>query len=124
MLFVTFDVDGREGTRRTQILAGSTANAAGFVDGRDIGRLLVIRIARNHLNGSHRTVACTVATLHTIVDGHTVLLDKHGVTYLCGSLVLSLDGQNGTSGTNLRTTVALRATIATLVRHRGHHQMP
>ena len=124
MLFVTFDVDGAEGTCRTQIFTGSAADAAGFVDGRDVGRLLVVRIAGNHFDGTHRTVACTVATLDTIVDGHTVLLDEHGVTYLCGSLVFGFDGQDGTSGANLRTTVALRATIAAFVRHRRHHQVP
>ena len=96
MLFVTFDVDSREGTRRTQIFAGSAANAAGLVDGRDVGRLLVVRIAGNHLDGSHRTVACTVATLHTVVDGHTVLLDEHGVTNLRGSLQFVRQGFDGT----------------------------
>ena len=123
MLFVTFDVDGAEGTCRTQIFTGSAANAAGFVDCREVGRLLVVRIAGNHFDGTHRTVACTVATLDTIVDGHTVLLDEHGVTYLCGSLVFGFDGQDGTSGANLRTTVALGTAVTQFIAHGGHHQM-
>ena len=50
MHFVSFDVDGREGTGGTQILAGSAADATALVDGGDIGRLFVVGVARNHID--------------------------------------------------------------------------
>ena len=124
MHFVPFDVDGAEGTRGTQILAGSTAYATTFVDGRDVGRLFVVGVARNHIDSTHGTVACTVAALHTIVDGYTVLFDEYGMTNLCRCFQLMCQGLDGTSGANLRTSVTLRTAIAALVRHRWHHQVP
>ena len=123
MHFVPFDVDGAEGTRGTQILAGSTAYATTLVDGRDVGRLFVVGVARNHIDGTRRTVARTVAALHTIADSHTVLFDEYGVTNLGGCFQLMCQGLDGASGANLRTSVTLRTAVAALVRHRWHHQV-
>ena len=88
MHLVAFYVDGREGTCRTQVLAGTTAYATVFVDGRYVGRCLVIWVAGHHLDGANRTVAGTVATLYTISQWYTVLLNPYSMTNLRGGLQL------------------------------------
>ena len=82
MYFVAFDVDGGEGTGRTEVLAGTTADTLGFVYGRDVGSEFVIRIQRHHLDGAGGTMAGTVAAFYSVGDGDTVLLDPDGVAKL------------------------------------------
>ena len=98
MHFVPFDVDGAEGTRGTQILAGSTAYATTLVDGRDVGRLFVVGIGQYHLDGSYRTMTGTVVTTHPVIQGNTVLLDPDGMSYLGRCLHLMTDGLDSPSG--------------------------
>ena len=88
MLFVAFYVDGREGTCRTQILTGTTAYATVFVDSRNVGRCLVVGVAGHHLDGADRTVTGTVATLYSVGQWDTVLLNPYSMTNLCGGLQL------------------------------------
>ena len=123
MYFVSFDNDGREGTRRTDILTGAAADASLFVDGRHHGRLLVVLVEHHHLDGSRRTVAGTVATLHAVGQRHAILLNPHGVTDMNSTLLGFVERHDGTGRTNLRTARTLRTTIATLVGHDGQHQM-
>ena len=66
MNFVTFNINRRERTGRTEVLASPATNAAGLVDSRNSWRFLVIGVGRNHLDGSYRTVLGTVATVHTV----------------------------------------------------------
>ena len=94
MYFVPLDVDGREGTRRTDILTGSAANAGSLVDSRNHGRCLIILVKGHHLDGTSGTVTGTVAALHLIGNGHTILLDPYGMTYLDrGFLTIAPAGQ-------------------------------
>ena len=91
MYLVSLDIDGREGTGRTQVFAGATAYAAGFVDCGNVGRLLVIRVRGYHLDGTDRAMAGTVATLYTVGQRDTVLLNPYGMAHLRRGLVFRLD---------------------------------
>ena len=82
MYFMSLNIDSREGTSRTDIFTGTTANAGCVIDSGNHGRLLIVLIKWYHLNGSCRTVAGAVAALHLVGNRHTVLLDKDGMTYL------------------------------------------
>ena len=88
MHLVSFYIDSRERTCGTQIFAGATAYAACIIDSRNVGRCLVVGVAGHHLNGTNRTMAGTVATLHTVGQWYTVLLDPYGMTNLRGGLQL------------------------------------
>ena len=123
MHFVSFNVDGREGTCRTQVLAGATAYAAGLVDGGDVGRRLVVGVGGYHLDGTLRTVACTVAARHTVGERYAVLSYPYGMAYLRGGLHLDGNGLDGAGGTHLRAARTLRAAVAALVRHDRLHQV-
>ena len=123
MHLMPLHIDGREGTRRTDILTGTTADAGRFVDSRHHGRLLVVRIERHHLDGARRTMAGTVATIHLVCQHHTVLLDPNGMTNLDGGFLWFVDELDGSGRTNLRTACTLRTAVTMLVRHLRQHQV-
>lgn len=122
MHFVSLNIYGRERSCRTQILARSATYAARCVYGRNLWRCVILRIRVDHRYGSYRTMACTVATLLTIGDGHTVFLYPYGMAYLYARLVLAFYWLDCSCRTHFATTVALRSAIATFVRHGGLHQ--
>jgi hypothetical protein len=119
---VTFDVNSGEGTSGTQVLASTTADALGFVDRRDVGAELIIRIKGHHLNGSRRTMARAVATFHAINDGDTILLNPYSVPYLDAGFLFVADRTNGSGGADFRTASAFRTTIASFVAHLRLHE--
>ena len=80
---VPFYVYCRERTCRTQVLAGTTANTTLLVDSRNKWVVLVV-VKVNHLDGSRRTMALTVATFSLTSHGNTVLAYPYGMTNLCG----------------------------------------
>ena len=84
MHFVSLHINGRERSCRTQILTRSATYAARCVYGRYLGRCVVFRISVYHRYGSYRTMACTVATLHTIRQWYAIFLYPHGMPYLNG----------------------------------------
>lgn len=123
MYFVPLHVDGAEWFRRTEILARSATDATAQVDGRELWRSLVVRVCRNHHDGSRRTVTGAVATFHSIGEDDAILLRPHRMTYLNARFIFLLDRFDGTGRTNLAASVALWSAIASLVRHRWLHQM-
>ena len=123
MYFVSLHMDGTEWFRRTEILARSTTDATAQVDGRELRRSLVIRVCRNHHDGSRRTMTGTVATFHSIGEDDAVLLRPHSMTYLYARLVFLLDRFDGTSRADLAASVAFWTAIASLIRHRRLHQV-
>jgi hypothetical protein len=120
--FVTFDINCREGTCGTKILAGTATDAGSFIDSRNIGTQLVVRIERHHLNGSYGTVTSAVVALHAIVRRQTVLFNPNGVTYLDRGLLFHRDGADSPCRTDLRTEVTFRTTVAALIAHLRLHQ--
>ncbi len=122
MHFVTFHIDGTEWTGWTEVLAGSAADAIGFVDGWDIYASGVVLVERNHFDGSRWTMAFTVSAIHTVRHRNTVLLDPHGMTDLCRTFVFHRDRSDGTSRTHFRALRAFRSAIATLVARSGLHE--
>lgn len=82
MYFVPLYVNGRQGTYRAQMLAGSAADAGLFVDSRDRGRQIIIRIGRQHLDGPYRTVAGAVATLSFAQSRYAVMGRHNGMANL------------------------------------------
>lgn len=84
MSFMSFHIDGTEQTGRTKILTCPAADTTLHIDYRNLWRILVFRYTRHHLYGSRRTMACTVATLHTIRQWYAIFLYPHGMPYLNG----------------------------------------
>ena len=123
MYFVTFDVDGREGTRRTDVLTGSAANAGSLVDSRNHGRFLIILVKGHHLDGTSGTVTGTVAALHLIGNGHTILLDPYGMTYLDRGFLVLVDFHYSTCRTDFRAARTLRTAVPQFIRHDRQHQV-
>lgn len=123
MHFMPLYVDGTEWLGRTKILARSATDATALVDGRELRRVLILRICRNHHDGSRRTVAGAVAAFHTIGEDDAVLLRPHCMTNLYARLILLLDRLDGTGRTNLAASVALWSAVATFIRHRRLHQL-
>ena len=62
MNFVTFHINGAKRTRRAQILTRATPYATLRIDRRDVLRMVVVRIERNHLYRPCRTMPCAVST--------------------------------------------------------------
>ena len=123
MYFMSLNVDSGERTSGTNILAGTAAYTGFLVDDRHHGRLLVILVEHHHLNGSCWAVAGTVATLHAVGDRHTVLLDPHGMAYLDRRLLGLVYLDDGSCGTDFRTTCTLRTAVTALIRHHRQHQV-
>ena len=69
-----------ERTGRTKILTCPAADTTLHIDYRNLWRILVFRYTRHHLYGSRRTMACTVATLHTIRQWYAIFLYPHGMS--------------------------------------------
>ena len=109
------DHNCRERTGWANIFTGTAANAGLLIDGGYPGRLFIVFVQGNHLDGSGRTVAFTVTTLHAVGHGHTVLLDKDGMTYLDGRFLVTVYQMESPSRTNLRATCTFRAAEASFV---------
>lgn len=123
MDFVSLDVDSGKRPGRTEILTGSAADAAAFVDSGHVGRLIVVGIAGNHLDSSNRTVTGTVTALNTVAQGNAVLFNPNGMSNLGRCLILMAQGLDGSSWADLRTAIAFRPAVTYLVAHRGQHQV-
>ena len=122
MPFMSFDVDGTERTCRTQILASSTTDTMLGIHHGDSGRIIHIRIGRNHLYGSCRTMPGAVAAIHTIGQRDAVLLYPYGVADLDGRFVCCRDFQDGPRRADLRTLRAFRAAITPFIGSFRLHQ--
>ena len=114
---MSLNIDSREGTGRTDIFTGTTANAGCVIDSRNHGRLLIVLIELHHFNGSCRTMAGAVAALHLVGNRHTILLNKDCMTYLYRRFFFFINKVDSSSRTHLRTARTLRTTETTLVRH-------
>lgn len=123
MYFVSLYMDGTKWFCRTEILTCAASNATAQVDGRELWRVLILRIGWNHHDGSRWTVASTVAAFHTIGEDDAVFLRPYRMTNLDARLILLLDRLDGTSRTNLTASVTLRSAVSTLIRHRRLHQL-
>ena len=123
MHLMAFYIDGREGTRRTNILTGTAADTGRLVDSGNQGRLLIVLVERHHLDGSRRTVAGTVAALHLISQHYTVLLNPNSMPNLNRTLLYIVEWLDGSRRTDLRTACTLRTAVTFLIRHGGLHQM-
>ena len=120
--FMSLDIDGRERTGRTKVLAGATAYAPGLVDHGNHGREFVRFVELYHLDGTHRTMPFAVAAFHTVGNGYAVLFHPNGMAYLCARLLRQRDGLDGTCRADFSASVAFRTAVAALVAHRGLHQ--
>ena len=116
-------IDSREWPGGTYIFTGTTTNATALVDGRYRGRKVVFFIRRHHHDSTCRAVTGAVATLHTVGDGHAVLLDPYRMTYLNTGFHVTVDGFDGTCGTYIGAMRALWTTISAFVAHHGLHKV-
>ena len=123
MYFVAFHINSTERTRRTEVFASTTTDATFGIHYRNLQRLLVVRILRNHLDSTSRTMAGTVAALLTIAVHDTVFSHPYGVTNLDSSLFFLGNWLDSTSRTYFRTLSTFRTTISTFVRCFRMHEV-
>ena len=131
MYLMSFDVDGAEGTAGAEILTGSAANAAFFIDNGDLQTdvvstaILKLREAFGvyHLYGSRRTMAGTIATDNTIGKDNTVVTYPNGMADLRGGFFLDGDRMNSSYRTDIGAGGTFGTTVATLVGRLGLHEV-
>ena len=68
-------------------------------------------------------MAGAVAAAHAVGEGQTVLAYPHGMSYVNGGLVGRRNLTDGSRGTHLAATAALRSAVAALERHLGLHEI-
>ena len=115
MSFVSFHINGTEGTGRTEVFASPATDTAFRVDGWELERVGVLGVRRYHGDGTCGTMARTVTAFHLVGLYHTVALDPYGVSYLDGRFVGYGDGFDGSRGADFRTFGTLGATVASFV---------
>ena len=101
MYFMSLYINGTEWTGRTEVLTGTATDTFRLVDGGDQYRHFIIRIQWDHFNGSSRTMALTIATLHSFGNRDTVLFDPYSMTYLSADFFFLGNRLDGTCRTNL-----------------------
>ena len=123
MYFMTFYIDGRERTGGTNIFAGTTTDTDVHVNRGNPRRLLILFVKSNHRDGTSRTMTGTVAAIHAIADGNTVLLDPNGMANLDAGLLNVVKGFDGSCRTDIGTTCTLWTAEALLIAHGGKHEV-
>lgn len=118
MYLVTFNVDGTDGIRRTQVLAGTAADTLFFVDDGNeqnllSGYFLIVSIAptpavlmyaclqRNHLYGLSWAFASTESARLLVLDGDAEVACPNGMTDLDGCPFFYRNRSNGRSRADL-----------------------
>ena len=84
MSFVSFHINGTEGTGRTEVFASTATDTAFRVDGWELERVGIVGIRRHHGDGLRGAMAGAVVTCHLIPVHDAVLFDPYGVAYLDG----------------------------------------
>lgn len=115
MNFVTFYIDGREWTAWAKVLTSTTTDATLLVDDWNLRTAWVFLVYRNHLDGTSRTVAGTVATRLLVGQHYTALLNPNGMANLRRRLLFQGQWLDGTCRTNLGATVTLWTAVAILI---------
>ena len=116
--FIPLYINRAKRSGRTEVFAGTTADAFVLVHGRHLMAFIVY-----HLDGTRRAVAGTVAAADAVGEHHAVFLNPYGMTHMDTGLFLTCDGLDGTGGADLAATRAFGATVAALKRHRGLHEV-
>ena len=117
-----FHIDGAEGTGRTEVLASTATDTTLGVDNGYLHRMLVGSITGHHLDGSCRTMAGTIATIHPISQGYAVFPHPNGMTDTGGRFLFTGNGTDGIRRTHIGTAGTLGTTVAPLIRCLGLHQ--
>ena len=112
---VSFHVNGTEWTCRTKILASPATDTTFHIHNRNLQRIRIISIGRNHRNRSRRAMPGAVATRYLIPKWHAILLYPHGMTNLRGRLIRRGKFQDCSRRTYLRTFRTFRSAIPSLV---------
>ena len=119
VIFVSFDIDRTERTRRAKVFARAAADAPLFVHNGDFRRIRRIGIGRNHRNGSRRTMASAVAAIHPVRKRHAVLFHPDGMADLNRRFFRKTGQAYRIRRTNLGAFSALRTQRLGEVHHRG-----
>ena len=114
MHFMSFHIDGREGTCGTEVFTGTAADATVLVDGGHQDGLSIVFVI-HHLDGSCGTVAGAVAATDAIGEHYAVVFDPYGVADMDDGLLFFSDGFDSTGGTDLAAFGTFGTAIARLV---------
>jgi len=122
MHFVTFDINRTKRSCRAEVLACTTANTAGFIDG---GYLhgAVRPFVINHLDGSRRTMSFAIAATDAVSQNHTILFHPDGVSDMDDGFFLSGNGFDGSSRADFTAPCAFGTTVTALKRHDRLHEV-
>ena len=135
MDFVSFYVYCSERPGRTEVFTGSAADAFFLVYDRDpYSCTFFFRIASrpmatavsvpdfDHLDGSCRTVPCTVSAFDVIGHDDAVLLDPYSMAYLYGGFFGDSNRPYRSGRADIGTFRAFRPAVSTFIGHLRLHQ--
>ena len=122
MHLIPLHINRAKRSGRAEVLAGTAADAFVLVHGRHL-HLAVRAFVVDHLNGSRRAVAGTVATRYAIGQYYTVFLYPHGMADMDVGFCLAGNGLDGTSRADFAATCAFGTAVTALKRHHGLHEM-
>ena len=109
MHFIPFNINRAEWAGGAEVLAGTAADALVLIDG---GHLMAFVV--NHLDGSRGAMTGAVAARNAIGQNNAVVLHPNGMADMDSGLLLTGNGLDGTSGTNLAASRTFRTAIAAL----------
>ena len=119
---MTFNVYCRERLRRTEILAGSAADAPLLIHCRDAEGSFIFRIEFHQFDCPDRTPARTVAATDPVSLHDAIVKIDDCVTDLCRGFLFPGDFKNGIVGADLGTSGAFRTAESPFVRHFRLHK--
>ena len=119
---MAFYINGTERTGRTKVFTCTATDTFFNIDNRYLPGIWIISYRRYHLDGIHRTMACTVSAIHIIRQHHTVLAYPYGMTDMNSRFVGLRNRTDSTGRAYFRTFRTFRTAISPLVRHFRLHQ--
>ena len=82
MSLMSLHIDSTERACRTKILTGTTTDTTLYIDNRNLWRIRIIYLRRNHLYRCYRAMTGAITAIYSIGQRYTILPDPYGMTDL------------------------------------------
>ena len=122
MYFVPFDIDGTEGTCRTQVLACAATDATLYADSRNFQSIGTVGIKGHHADAPRGTMVGAVIALLPVAEDDAILLNPLRTAYLQGGFVCHIQPLYSSRGAYFGAFCTFRAAITPFVGHFRLHQ--